>query len=229
MSALIVLVNRDPRALRLLEGQLSECGYLIAVVTTFAEARSLLESATPDLLIADVRLETHNGLHLAIWSRVRMPDVPVIVTHAVPDPVAEAEAVQHGAAFVSAPQDNPLFLSEVHAAIARRQKMQRPIRRWLRRPAPTTLEAMIEETSAQVMDVCYGGMRLMFNGTRELPETFDVSVPEAGMTLRANRVWTSQPAAQTFQCGAEVTGASAEHWRRFVDALGGRWRNLPRK
>ena len=219
MSALIVLVNRDPRTLRHLEGQLSECGYLVAAVTTFLHARTLLESATPDLLVVDLRLEAYNGLHLAIRTRINDPDIPVIVTHAGPDPVAEADARRHGAAFVTAPLDNPAFLPEVEAALARRQLQQRPLRRWSRRSVSQIVEVNVSDSRAEIRDVSYGGVRLAFPERREIPATFDVAVPAAGLTMRAQRVWTSAPAQASFQCGAVFIDAPADQWHRFVDVL----------
>jgi DNA-binding response OmpR family regulator len=219
MSALIVLVNQDPRALRHLEGQLSDCGYLVAAVTSFRDARTLLESATPDLLVVDVRLDAYNGLHLAISTRLNHSDVPVIVTHAGPDPVAEADARRHGAAFLPAPLDNPAFLPAVRAAVARRQQRQRPLRRWSRRPVSQVVEVSVRETSAQILDVSYGGVRLAFSEPCEIPATFEVSVPAAGLTMHAQRVWTSDPAQESFLCGAVFINAPADRWHRFVDVL----------
>ena len=69
VSALIIVVNADPRNLRLTEAMLSEAGHLVAAVSSFVEAKHLMDSVTPDLLVADVRLEVFNGLQLAIRSR----------------------------------------------------------------------------------------------------------------------------------------------------------------
>ena len=130
MSALIILVNADSRALRHTEGVLSDQGYLVAALTSFVEARQLLESVTPDLLIADVRLAAYNGLQLAIRTHYDHPDVPVIVTHIGEDALVEAEARRFGAEFVPAPVDNPAFLRTVERAIERRaHRVVRPSQR----------------------------------------------------------------------------------------------------
>ena len=207
--------------LRHLEGRLSECGYLVAAVASFREARTLLDSAAPDLLVVDVRLDAFNGLHLAIRTRLDHPDVPVIVTHSGPDRVAEADARRHGAAFIPAPLESPTFLPAVQAAIARRQQSQRPIRRrWLRRPMSEVVTVNVQDASAQIRDVSYGGVRLAFNEPCEIPATFEISVPAAGLTMRAQRVWTSDPAqAASFLCGAAFINAPADRWHRFVDVL----------
>lgn len=117
MAALVMLVNADHEVLRHAEGVLCEAGYLVAAVSSFEKARALLDSISPNLLVADIRLGAFNGLHLAIHSKFEHPNLPVIVTYARADPVFEAEANDCGAAFVVAPLDSPEFLSRVQASI----------------------------------------------------------------------------------------------------------------
>ena len=64
------------------------------------EGRSVLEEASPDLLIADVRLGAFNGLQLIAMSP---RPIPTIVTTGFPDPVLETEARQFGAKFLLKP------------------------------------------------------------------------------------------------------------------------------
>ena len=132
MSALVILVNADPHVLRHLEALLSEEGYLVAAIGSFLEAKDLLDSVTPHLLVADIRLERYNGLQLAIRSHFDHPDVPVIVTHIEEDPVAEAEAKRYGVTFIAAPIANSNFLPCVRSLVDSRRQAQRPMRRWPR-------------------------------------------------------------------------------------------------
>jgi DNA-binding response OmpR family regulator len=220
MSALVILVNADPRALRHLEAQLSDDGYLVAAINSFVDARELLESVTPDLLVADIRLERFNGLQLAIRSHFDHPDVPVIVTHVQEDPVAEAEAKRYGVSFVAAPLENPNFLARVRSLVDSRRQAQRPMRRWPRKSVPGVVEVDAAAGRAHVVDMSYGGVRLAFDQPREIPTTFDIMLPPLGITVQANRVWTREHTDQ-FACGAEVVKTAAHDWRRFVDALRG--------
>jgi DNA-binding response OmpR family regulator len=220
MSALVILVNADPRALRLLEAELSEDGYLVAAIDSFVEARDLLESVTPDLLIADIRLERFNGLQLAIRSHFDHPDVPVIVTHVREDPVAEAEAKRYGVSFVAAPLGNPKFLACVRSLVDSRRQSQRPMRRWPRRSVPGVVEVDAAAGRAQLVDMSYGGVRLSFPHPREIPTTFDIMLPPLGVKVQANRVWIREDSDQ-FSCGAEVVKDAEPDWRRFVDTLRG--------
>jgi CheY-like chemotaxis protein len=220
MSALVILVNADPRALRLLEAMLSQGGYLVAAIDSFVEAKELLESVTPDLLVADIRLERFNGLQLAIRSHFDHPDVPVIVTHVEEDPVAAAEAQRYGVTFVAAPLENPNFLPSVHSLIDNRRQTQRPMRRWPRKPVPGLVQVDAAAGRAQLVDMSYGGVRLTFEGPREIPTTFDIMLPPLGVVVQANCIWTRED-RDRLSCGAEVVNAATENWRRFVDTLRG--------
>ena len=120
MRALVILVNADRRALRHTEALLSDAGHLVAPMWSFVEAKKVLDSVIPDLLVADIRLEAYNGLHLAIRSRHEHPDVPVIVTHAHGDPVIEAQAEQVRRAVCRGAPREPRLLSAVRTLRARR-------------------------------------------------------------------------------------------------------------
>src|SRR5687768_13093701 len=99
MRALVILVNGDRRALQQTDALLSEAGHLVAALSSFTEAKKLLDSVIPDLLVADIRLDAFNGLHLASCSHHEHPDIPVIITHEYADAIFEAQAGEYGARF----------------------------------------------------------------------------------------------------------------------------------
>jgi DNA-binding response OmpR family regulator len=220
MSALVLVVHRDPRALRHTEALLSDQGLLVAALSSFTAAKHLLDSVMPDLLIADVRLERYNGLQLAIWNQMEHPDVPVIITSNHPDPITEAEARRYGASFVATPLENADFLPAVQDALAARRRALRPVRRWLRRPANAVVELEAADARAKILDLSYGGVRLAFKDAGPIPTMFNITLPFENMMVRALRVWTaeSEDENETY-CGAELTKADAERWRDFVDSL----------
>jgi DNA-binding response OmpR family regulator len=220
MPALILLANADSKVLQQTEAVLSEAGHLVAAAPSFDEARHLLESVSPDLLITDVRLKAFNGLHLVIRSRVDHPMMPVIVTHPRPDAIFEAEAERHGALFMPAPLENPRVLPAVRAALDLHRQRQILIRRWHRKPVSGIVELEAATVPAQIVDLSYGGLRLSFGARREIPDVFEITLPEAGLRVKARRVWTSHSRADdTFWCGAEVTAPAAGQWRAFVDSM----------
>ena len=119
MSSLVVLVHANPEILVRAEALLSEAGYAVVSASTFQAARKALDCVEPDLLIADVRLDDFNGLHLAILSRIDRPRTQVIITHACADSMLEREAARCDAIFVVDPLANPEFLPSIRFALAR--------------------------------------------------------------------------------------------------------------
>jgi DNA-binding response OmpR family regulator len=96
----ILLVEDDDATRVGLSSLLERAGYDVVATESVQEGRSALEEASPDLLIADVRLGAFNGLQLiAMSSR----PIPTIVTTGFPDPVLETEARQFGAKFLLKP------------------------------------------------------------------------------------------------------------------------------
>ncbi len=220
MSALIILVSAVSRTLRHTEALLSERGHLVAALSSSHEANTLLDSVTPDLLVADVRGGEYADLHIAIRSRVDHPDVPVIVTSGRPDEIVEAEARRFGANFLDAPLENPAFMLAVDAAIAKRRREQAPVRRWFRAPAPRLVEVHAGDARARIVDVSYGGVRLAFDAPCAIPSTFEIAIPPAGVALRAQRVWTARAAGgESYWCGAALVEGVDAQWRRFIDSL----------
>lgn len=222
MAALVILVNADPDVLWRTDALLSEDGHLVAAVSTLAEAKKLLESVTPDVLIADIRLGGYNGLQLAIRSRLDHPNLPVIITNEWPDATFEAEARRQGAIFVAAPLDNPDFLRIVRTAIAQSRRTQPAIRRWLRKSVAGEMRVNAGDALAQIIDMSHGGVRLAFSQQTDIPAVFDITLPQAGITVKAHRVWTGRSFTTDEQwCGAELEETATASWRNFVDSLAG--------
>jgi DNA-binding response OmpR family regulator len=112
----ILLVHADPFALGRIETLLFNEGYGVVAVSSFEVGSELLRTLAPDMLVADIRLDAFNGLHLAARSHFNQSARPVIVTHASYDPVLEKHAKDLGAAFVVKPLENPEFPKQVRAA-----------------------------------------------------------------------------------------------------------------
>ena len=73
MPALILLVSSDPSARHRTDVLLSEAGHLVASASSLQQAKRLLGTVYPDLVIAAVRLDAFNGLHIAL----RLPGLEV--------------------------------------------------------------------------------------------------------------------------------------------------------
>ena len=71
--------------------------YRVTTVGTFAAAKAQLRSQ-PNLVITQLKLGEHNGLHVAL--RARCQGIPAVVI-GEPDAVFERDAVQLGASYVT--------------------------------------------------------------------------------------------------------------------------------
>jgi CheY-like chemotaxis protein len=109
----VLVVDADPvdrrKTVLLLEG----AGYRVASAGSFEDAKHLLASETPDLLLTDLRLGSYNGLHLILRSRTDHPDMAALVTSRVPDPVLEAEAQRQSAGFLLLPASDAELLGAI--------------------------------------------------------------------------------------------------------------------
>jgi DNA-binding NtrC family response regulator len=103
--------------LRRVSARLSDQGYGVAAASSFEAAKKRFEAVHPELVVAAVRLEAFNGLHLAAWLRFHHPNLPIIITHTAHDIVLEADAQRLGATFVVQPLENPEFWQSVRLAV----------------------------------------------------------------------------------------------------------------
>ncbi|MDQ2088924.1 sigma-54-dependent transcriptional regulator [Marimonas arenosa] len=90
----ILLVEDDQSLNKLLVNQLEKLGFNVASVLTGQDARAFLESATPDLVLLDLRLPDCNGLDLMIEVLPRAPVITMTAYGAVDQAV---KAVRTGA------------------------------------------------------------------------------------------------------------------------------------
>ena len=91
---------------------LTDADVHVVHVSSFAAARERLAD-DPDLLISEVRLREHNGLHLALWAQGL--GIPVIVV-GESDPVTARDAAGGGAAYLTTEWETEQLLDAVHAA-----------------------------------------------------------------------------------------------------------------
>lgn len=93
----VVIVAQNPALATALLSWLGSAGYELAIVTTFAAAKALLETE-PALVISEVKLGEYNGLHLAL--KARAANIPAIII-GPQDPVLEKDADELGASYMA--------------------------------------------------------------------------------------------------------------------------------
>jgi DNA-binding NtrC family response regulator len=114
----IFVVDDDRQVLRYLTELLQESGYDTVSCERFLDAKGMLATSRPDLLLTDLRLGAYNGLQLAIFARERHPGLPVIVLTGYEDPTLRDEAVRAGAHFLVKPVTRAVLLDTVTKALA---------------------------------------------------------------------------------------------------------------
>jgi DNA-binding NtrC family response regulator len=94
----VVIVAQNPALATALLSWLGSAGYELAIVTTFAAAKALLETK-PALVISELKLGEYNGLHLAL--KARAVGIPTVII-GPRDPVLLKDADELGAVYLTA-------------------------------------------------------------------------------------------------------------------------------
>ena len=212
-----ILIVDDHRVTRLgLAEMLGDAGYEVVTTGTFQEARQILRESPPDLLIADVRLGSFNGLQLVISGQNR---VPAIVITGYADAVLEAEARRGGAEYLVKPFDPDRLLALIRQKLGNAPAAFAVPRRWRRRPV-AGLTAQVGEQPAKIVDVSYGGVKFEIRqgDPAAVPDTFQLRFSN-DLALQADLVWKNMLANDTWVCGAAVwpEESSARQWFGLVD------------
>jgi DNA-binding NtrC family response regulator len=113
----LLIVDDDRQILGYLTRLLQDAGYATVSCDQFEEARQVLASSQPDLLLADIRLGPYNGLQLGISARKAYPDLPIIILTGHEDPTLRVEASRLGATFLVKPIANHDLLACVARAL----------------------------------------------------------------------------------------------------------------
>ena len=111
----ILVVDENTAARTEVMDLLRRASYRVAGAGSFMEAKALLSTRAPDLLITELRLGAFNGLHLVVLARSSQSAIATIVLTGVPDPVLETEAKRLGTAYLV----NPVKPAELLTVVSR--------------------------------------------------------------------------------------------------------------
>lgn len=114
----ILIVHDDAKVLERLALQLKNAAE-VTTATSFEQAKVILATAPPTVLIAALRLGQYNGLHLIIRSRIDHPRTTAFILSDRVDAALEQEAAKYGATCVSYPGNEATLLSLVSEALAK--------------------------------------------------------------------------------------------------------------
>jgi hypothetical protein len=196
---------------------LAASGYEVHAADTFDCARDHIDRHRPDLLIADIKLEAYNGLHLAIWTQSRgLRSRSILIGE--PDLVLQQEAERVSAVFVSPPLVAPDFLQIVQSALDAPASARQSPRRMVR------LDGNISGIPVKVIDVSYGGVCLELADVPGsiVPAYFTLRLAPNEAACRFRRVWARVGAEGHLVCGAAVPTVDSHAglaWRAILDEL----------
>ncbi len=216
----VVLVVDSTEDLAMTARTLRDARYEVVEADSFEQARSLLSSLHPDLLITDIRLGAHNGLHLVWLRHLDQPERPAIVTNAYADAVLETEARKLGCAYLLKPIEPQILLRVVGSFLDGAREVVDDKRHSERTRLTAGVQLVIDQTRAAIMDISYGGCRLRLEQGAAVPLARPLRVPIPTSEFVAEGV----PLWKVSAHGGDVYGVAirggkdaALAWIRFVD------------
>ena len=115
----ILIVDDDPRILRLVSHYLKREGYSIQTVTSAREAREQLSFLPPDLIILDVGLPGEDGFTLARDIRTQT-NIPIIMLTGRTDTVDKVVGLELGADdYITKPFEERELLARIRSVLRR--------------------------------------------------------------------------------------------------------------
>lgn len=214
----VLIVDDDEPTRAGLAMLLQEAGYRTVTAGTVPAGIKLLADERPDLLLVDIRLDEYNGLHLVA---MRQEPIPAIVLTGFADPSIEADARRLGAEFLLKPVAPAVLTTLVHRLLADGRMGPSMPRRWRRHAVTRDVQVDIDDASARVLDVSYGGVcvEMRRRSGDSPPDAFRMTVPPADVQVPVEVVWSRRRDANTWLCGGMVSDAAASNWRSVVDSL----------
>ena len=212
-----ILIVEDDEATRVgLLVLLADAGYRTIGAGTLKQATVLLAQQNPDLMIVDVRLGGDNGLQLVAMA---IQPIPTIVTTAFADPILEAEARQFGADYMIKPLSPKALLELIEHKLSEAATVPSTptARRWPRKQVSNSLQALVGDSPARIVDVGYGGVRLEVESDRNVPDSFRLTL-SGHISVPVNVVWNRRR-GDLSQYGVAVNEEHQPAWRELVDTL----------
>ncbi len=117
---MILVVDDDPQVRGVLRRILERSEYRCVEAENAAEARRLLATTTPDLMLSDVAMPDESGIELLRHVHAEHPDVAIVMVSGLSDPHLAAAALDLGAyGYVTKPFDASQVLIAVANALRR--------------------------------------------------------------------------------------------------------------
>ena len=226
MSGSVLIVDASAADAAANARMLSDSGFRVTVASTFDEAnRELARMSDLVMVMADVRLGEHNGLHLALRVRRARPRTHIIITDSARDVVLHRESERLDLTYLVKPISVGVLLESMTAKLNQGTQQQRVSRRWPRITLDHDIPAEVGAEAARLRDVSYGGLRFDIRSGDfglALPSAIEVVPVGASHAFVVRPVWARLgQASGTWTCGAALAAEnidSVQEWRKFVDS-----------
>ncbi len=211
-----ILIVEDDVATRVgLQELLRQAGFDAITAGTFRDGRRALEQESPDLLIADVRLDGFNGLQLVL---LNPRPIPAIIVTGFPDEVLQADARRLGAEYLVKPFSSAALIELIKRLLAP-APLHAERRHSPRKRLASDVPMEVNTLPARLLDVSYGGLRFEMQGPSGLsvPPSVRLTFPARNMSLEVDVVWANRNRSGAWLCGAAVVDDQNPAWRMLVD------------
>jgi len=215
--ARVMVVSMGVQRTAAISNLLRSAGHQVQSTSGFAAGFEVIAQHSPELLIASARLENASGLDLVSGAQETLPWIHCILLDERYDPALAAEAKSRQIGYLIEPVPDDVLLQQVAIRLAEGLP-----RRWPRKTPVDSVRAEITNRPGRIIDVSYGGVQVELIQLTEVPSWFDLTVPDADVTLRARPIWTRRGPYGWMWCGAELSENNAEvlgRWKSFVDAI----------
>jgi DNA-binding response OmpR family regulator len=124
----VLVVEPSLEALLVATTALTAAGFRVTAAESFAQAKPILLSQPPNILVTAVRLGAFNGLHLVLRAKAVRREIAALVTSSDNDVVLRADAEAMGATFVVTPVPEKDLIAAVLQTLFRSDPTGSPIR-----------------------------------------------------------------------------------------------------
>ena len=220
MAHKILIVDDNASTRGELVKLLADAGFETMTAATVPEAMRALSTASPSLLITEIRLDSYNGLHLVAMAP---KPIPAIVITGYADRAVEADARRLGAEYLAKPVSPGELYATVQRALsnAAARGVFMPPRRDPRTDVAANTMVLVNDAPACLLDVSAGGARVEIQcapgATIQSPLAFRLE--ELDVALPLEIMWKRRTSANTWVCGVAVAEDLRPDWQTFLNAV----------
>ena len=220
-SALVV--DHDLRGRATHRSILTSAGFDVCEADSFGQAKQMLISQPPDVLVTALRLGAFNGLQLAIRHVSAGRKNLSIVFDELSNPSTAKEAASLGAVYLVKPPHPSALLAAVEAHFAPKDTTEEfaTKRKWARMRLSEPVRATIDGVEVVLIDIGDGGFRAALPPGEKIPTSFAFSAPGMRKPIRARTVWQQSADTEMWMCGASLEQSGTDDmqaWQQCVNA-----------